>query len=799
MQVDPATGIPLAPQWALATGQAGQYALWASLALFALAFAACLFGERWVRAGKLIFLFGSVATWTAIVALGVLFAQDQFSFRYVWSHGDSLTDLRYKVAGIWTAQEGSFLLWAVCSALFGVLTLRAAGPLSRGYVAVYALFQALIAGILVYETPFGLMPEVVQDGKVFLPPRGNGMTPALQNYWVAIHPPVIFLGFGSLTVFFAFAVASLLHRNATEWVPRARAWALASLGLLGLGLCMGGLWAYETQGWGGFWVWDPVENVSLVPWVLMTVLVHGFIVQTARGKWAAANLLIGALPFLAFLYGTFLTRSGLLDKVSVHSFAQMDQNALQILRWAMFGLVGAYFALYAWRVKLAAATVAPIAEPEGLIRREAAYRGGMLLMCLLAFVVAVGMSWPVITALRGGEGARVEEWLYHLVVVWFFVPIMVLMAIGPLISWRGESKATLGEKLFHPIGLSLGFTGFTLMAVLHPATGIASQRPESIAGPFGTRLLALPVLALLLFVCWLVAITALWRMAQMGRRAGWTAGGFVAHFGLAVLLAGLIVSRGFEAKDRQFILQDSPARILDYTVTYQGLDTEDIYDRDGKAKFLLRRDDGTEVMATPGLYYYDQGEETRPQVWPFIDRYWSHDLYVSLYPPQTDVWQEPVVMKPGEQREFEGIGITYVKPIRSGSPGQPGARFGGEFRIRTRDGNYTVRPYMELVQGGVEPSFTPVGEDLLAVISRVDAADQSAELRLLFRRPLYPIEVFYKPLTSLVWVGTGILTLGTLMAAVGRRRRTVPVTETQPSPVSRGIGTLNPNATSPSA
>jgi cytochrome c-type biogenesis protein CcmF len=721
----------------------------------------------------------------AITSLGWLLVNDQFQYQYVWSHGASEIDLRYKIASIWTAQEGSFLLWACTSALFALLSLNGTGPFQRWFTVAYSAFLASLAGILAYESPFKIIPDVIQKGQVFVPPSGSGMTPSLQNYWVVIHPPTIFLGFGSLTIAFAYAVAALIAREPHDWVARLRPWVLVSTSILGLGLCMGGLWAYETQGWGGFWAWDPVENVSFVPWLFNVVLLHGLLVQGIRKKWAATNLFLAGVPFIAFVYGTFLTRSGLLDKVSVHSFASMDKSALNILRTFLIVVCLGFVGLWIARSR----KIDPQAPSENVFDRESIYRSAMMLLAMLSTVIAVGMSWPVITALRGGEGARVEEWLYHQVVVWFFLPLMVLMAIAPFVRWRNETPATLATKMNPLLGITIGVTGVALMAIRFSSWGTGSN--DLINGPFGAKLPAVPLLALLLMVCVFVLVANIARLRELKNASAISKGGFIAHIGVAVILGGLILSRGLERKDQQFVQAGSPTKILDYTVTFKNMTKTDLADRDNKALFDVVGENDA-FIARPGIYYYQQasesGMETKPQVWPHVERSLTHDVYFSLHAPILDVWEKALVLKKGQTKVQDGVSVTYVEPTMQGQPGQPGTRFGAKIVVRTLDESkheqtYNVSPYMELQEGGVQPSLTPVGDDFFAVIESMNAADRSVSFKLMFQRPLYPVEIFIKPLTSLVWFGTGIIFIGGLMSAMARRSRRVEESEIEPTTI----------------
>jgi cytochrome c-type biogenesis protein CcmF len=775
------SGIPVAPEWSLWAGEAGKGFILAALILMIAAVGLWAVQPRLSgaeRPAKLAFNLGALCFFGAFASLALLFIKDQFQYEYVFMHGDASTDLKYKISGIWNAQEGSFLLWACTSALFGLLTVRGTGPLRRCYTIVYSTFLGCLAAILAWETPFNVLHGAIAHGKTFVIPNGQGMTPSLQNYWDVIHPPTIFTGFGSLAVFFAYAVAALFAKDASDWVTRARPWVLVSTGILGLGICMGGLWAYETLGWGGFWAWDPVEIASFIPWLFVVILAHGLLVQVSKRKWTFANLFLGGMPFIAFLYGTFLTRSGLLDGVSNHSFAEMDQNARIVLRWFLILVTIFFVALWAIRgPKTAASLAKPEAESPGATR-EGFYRFGMMLISMLAVVITLGMSWPVITALRGGKGSAIEEWLYHLVVVWFFLPIMLLMAIAPWVSWRSIGWRELGARLVNVVCISIGLTGFVQMGLMSPTFGVHATAGETVAAPFGFRA-SLPFwMLLLIFTCVFVAVSNIWRIVELVPRSPMGIGGFVAHVGIAVLLGGLIVSRGYEQKEQIFVRQGSPAEALGYIVTYKGTTELDPFDRNGKVFFDVQSPDGSHFEASPGYYQYGPPDEPKPMVWPFIRRSASHDMYLSMSPPEYTAWQQPVTLLPGETKAVNGTTIEYVKPTRKGTPGTMGVTFGAVVKLTTQDsdGNvhvYSANPDVQLSDQGLTPSLPKIGPDYrIAMIGGMNAADRSVQLMLFFSPPIYPITLFYKPLTGLVWLGAILMTGGGLMSAWSRRRVT---------------------------
>lgn len=721
----------------------------------------------------------------AFICLASLFARDQFEFQYVFSHSDALTPLKYKVAGVWSGQQGSFLLWACTSAVFGIASIWRTGKYRRWFIVPYAGFLGSLCGILAYETPFDLMKNVEHAGRVLLPPTGNGLAPSLLNYWVIIHPPTIFLGFGSLTVLFCCAVSAMLEKDFKDWVPVVRPWALASVAVLGLGVCMGGLWAYETLGWGGFWAWDPVENTSFVPWLMAVSFVHGLIVQSARGRWTASNLLLGGLPFITFVYGTFLTRSGFLQDVSVHSFAEMNRSALWILLGLLVVSTAGFLGLWGARFKVAKAT--ELGASQGSLSREGLYKLGVWLLSLLGLAIAIGMSVPFFMAVLHKPSKVVQEGLYHMVVVWFFIPIMLLVALAPFASWRATGLKGFFNRIVNVLSVSVGLTGLLVMAFKLGSTGVHADPKATINLPFSRQSPSLPHemplmpwMAFLSFLCVFALVSNLWRIGELSKRSRvFSLGGFVAHVGLAVLMAGLIFTRGFERKEQVITQPGVAVAALDYKLTpgeYEGKSTED---REGKLPVEIVAPNGEVVTATPGLYWIiQQNGEQQTQRWPSIKHYLSHDLYLALGDPVMTMWPSPVRLELGKSEKNSLVKLTYLGMERQGEPGKTGTKFVAKMRLDANDKSYSVSPGLALTETGLTPELIPAGPQFLVTILGMDAKTKAVDAQIYFQRPFYPMELFYKPLAILVWLGTGILTLGGLMSVIHRRtRRGAPVSE----------------------
>lgn len=720
---------------------------------------------RWAFAGGCVWILGAMAT------LVILFQRDQFQFEYVSGHSWRDLAAQYKLAAVWSGQQGSFLLWATTSAVFGLLTVWRSGPYQRWYVLTFAVFLGSLCGILAYETPFGLIKELLVSGVHYAPPDGQGLTPSLQNYWVVIHPPTIFTGFGSLTVPFAYAVSAMLTGNAKDWIAYVRPWALVSVSILGLGLVMGGLWAYETQGWGGFWAWDPVENVSFVPWLFAVALVHGLIVQATRKRWHGTNLLMGGLPFLLFVYGTFLTRSGYLSKFSVHSFAEMNHSALIILFGFLIAMTVAFVTLWATKgIKLGIKSDAEFRE-DGF-NRERAYQTGVILTTGLATTIAIGMSIPFFIGLAGREGKVVEEPLYHSVVVWFFVPMMLLIGAAPFLSWRKMKAPAFWGRVINVIGLTIGILGVVMMVLKFSDWSDHSAGMTRISFPFGVTVPRFAwVLCLFGMSCFAV-IANVWRLFELFARSKMGLGGFLAHIGVATAMSGLILSRGLELKDQILVAEGMPGNGLGFSIAYNGMTSDPMKDRNNKINFDVSTSSskGVQFTAHPGFFFIpgDDGQPS-PFSWPHIQRYLTHDVYLSLGSPQFTLWDKPVTLKPGESKDETGISVTYVAPTVHGKPGAVGTTFGAKLNIIENGRAYESEPYLKV--GETMPSLTRATPVFYAYIDGMNAADRSVSIQLAYVHPVYPIEIFYKPMTSMVWGGTGIMFLGGLLSAFYRRNR----------------------------
>ncbi|MBS1705001.1 MAG: cytochrome c biogenesis protein CcsA [Armatimonadetes bacterium] len=761
------------PSWSLTVGVIGRILIILASGLFAATGVSWLFAPRFKALEK-------VARWAfglacgsllgAFAALGVLFANNRFEYEYVYGHADKSNALGYRIAGIWSGQEGSFLLWATCSAAFALLTVGKTGIYRRWYTIATSFFLGAVASILAFESPFNLN---LIDGKPFVPMDGLGLAPSLQNYWVIIHPPTIFLGFGSLTSLFALGFAAMAIRNYVDWLPIVRPWAIVSTTLVGLGLCMGGFWAYETLGWGGFWMWDPVENVSFVPWLFTAAFVHSIIVQTTRKKWQGTNLILSGLPFIVFVYGTFLTRSGFLSDSSVHSFAEMNRYALKLLITLMTVSTLGFLGLWAFRM-FQARKDGKIDEGPAGIKKDAFYMVGITLLLTMGTATAIGMSVPLVQALKGEKSRVVEEGVYHQVLPWVFIPMMFLMAITPFVTWRGLKVSELLSKLYTVLCVTIGITGLLVfLAVVTPYGRNIDLAPKiTLIGRHDIG--GLPWLAFLVAVCTFVLVANVWAAADIVKRSKMGVSSFLSHIGVALLMGGLIISRGFEKKADTVVMNGHPSRVLNYEVRYAGM-TSDVHDRNNKIKleFFDTTKKGTKPVftATPGLYELTMADgQVTNMVWPHIERHLLMDTYVSLGQPRTQ-GTEDISVQEGKSIDLGEMVLTYQEMTRKGEFGQAGTRFGALVKVSTPDGkSTTVNPEMELGgEGGMVMHPVQLNDQMELMMTGMNAADKSVNLKVQMKTPIYPVEVYHKPMTILVWLGTGVSALAGFLAAVYRK------------------------------
>ena len=437
----------------------GNIALWVALLLGVWgAVAGFVGGVRGIEelkrsASRAVYAVAAAIVVASIALLTALLGRD-FNVEYVAAYTSRNLPTYYTIAAFWAGQKGSLLFWALIVAVFAVIAVTTAPRRDREFIpyvgAVCLVVIAFFTSVMLFASnPFERLP--------FVPADGSGLNPQLQNPGMTIHPPMLYLGYTSITIPFAFAIGAMMSRRLdVTWLHAIRRWTLLSWIFLSVGIVLGMWWAYVELGWGGYWAWDPVENASFLPWLVMTAFLHSVMIQEKRGmlkKWNLA-LIIGA--FLLSIFGTFITRSGVIS--SVHSFTQSSVGYF-FLGFLIVCAVASY-ALYVRRLEL----LQPEGSLESMVSREAGFLFNNLLLVGIAFSVLWGTLFPILSEWVRGTKITVGPPFFNQVNIPLGLALLALTGIGPLIAWRRASMRNLKRQFSVP--LFAGATTFVVLAAL---------------------------------------------------------------------------------------------------------------------------------------------------------------------------------------------------------------------------------------------------------------------------------------------------------------------------------------------
>jgi cytochrome c-type biogenesis protein CcmF len=485
-------------------------------------------GERGIYATLAMVMLASAGLWTA------LFTHD-FSIKFVASYTSANLPKIYTLTAFWAGQSGSMLFWALILSLYSALALWTNRSRNRVLMPYVAGTLALVLVFFLATLCFGANPFERLD---WIPPDGRGLNPQLQNPGMAIHPPMLYLGYVGTSVPFAFAIAALLTRRLdAEWLSAVRRWAIIAWFFNTVGIVLGMWWAYVELGWGGYWAWDPVENASLLPWLVNTAFLHSIMVQEKRGMLRKWNVTLVVSAFLLSIFGTFITRSGVIS--SVHSFAQSPVG-----KWFAGFLIVAMVAT-AYLVSTRLKDLRSRAELESMVSREAAFLYNNLILVGIAFSVLWGTLFPIISEAVRGTKITVGPPFFNSVNIPLGLLLLLLTGIGPLIAWRRASVANLRRQFTIPVGsalvagaviFALGIRGLApLLSYIFCALVLATIVQEFYKGTgartkmYGER-----------------AFIALPRLVARNRRRY---GGYIVHLGVVVIFAafaGLAFKKEFD-------------------------------------------------------------------------------------------------------------------------------------------------------------------------------------------------------------------------------------------------------------
>ena len=789
----------------------------------------------WKRIGRWSWGGSSFAVVAASGILWYLLLNHRYEYAYVYQQSSNDLPLHYLISTFWAGQEGSFLLW--------ILMMCGVGGALIGYVkkeyetsvmAVVALCQVFLLSMVVGlqfgpieigASPFLTLAEKFKDAPIFqqnpgfIPADGQGLNDLLQNPWMTIHPPMLFVGFSSMVVPFAFAVAALWKRRYTEWVRPALPWTIGAAMVLGVGIAMGGYWAYVTLSFGGYWAWDPVENSSLVPWLVGVAAFHTMLVQKKSGASQKASLFLCILAYLFVIYSTFLTRSGILGDVSVHSFVDLGLYN-QLLLWILtIGSLG--FGLFAYRYN---DLPTPDKEPR-VLSREFMIFSGAVLLCATSAVIILGTSAPIFGRIFRDSPSAVPIEFYNEWTLPLALGFVFLAGLGQLFWWNKMTIESLNRVLLRPVVYAtvctvavLALTPFAMETVVVPSSSTGGSLPTE-AGVLGglqefwaTYGFALQML-LLVFVGFFSLFgngTVLWRIGRGNPRM---AGGALSHVGFALLILGVVASSGFSNplpqighmqtadEDKQprenFVLAKGQTRTVNgFEITYTGQSENNR----GRGIYHLSFTDpkGRSYDMDPVAYEGSGGQWfMHPDVKAFVEK----DIFVAVTPRaatgaanETNGGEIELAKGDstilGEQEyavafsHFEVLRAPDGMPTTDDAPSSATSRVpanaqmavGAVLRVTELESGETrslmpiylvmddnTEQYIEnrVADWSVRFAFTQMNVGSGKATFAVDGVDVMPEDWVV-------VQAYAKPMISLVWIGIIVLTIGFLVSVARR-------------------------------
>jgi cytochrome c-type biogenesis protein CcmF len=545
-----------------------------------------------------------LTTLVAAIVLLIALGRRDLSFVYVAQHISKSLPLGYTLSAFWGGQEGSLLLWMLVLTGYSALAVL----LNRRSRDLIAWTVPVLGGITLF---FAFMLAFVSSpfNTAAAPADGAGMDPSLQNPYMLAHPPMLYLGYVGLSIPFAFAMGSLLARRTDErWIVATRRWTLAAWTFLGVGQLLGAHWAYIEIGWGGYYAWDPVENAALMPWLAATAFLHSVMIQEKRGMLKVWNVVLVALAFGLSVFGTFLTRSGVIN--SIHSFSESSLGAWFlgfIIAVAVFsvGLIYLRLPILRGRTKL-----------ESLVSREATFLYNNLLLVALSLTILWGVVYPLLTQAVNGETRSVSKPYYDFFLHVFGLPLLLLMGIGPLVAWRRASLRALGKTFAVPAAVAV-VTGVALIAA-----GFSSSWPGLLAYTFSAFVVASIILE---FVRGTRATGSVFRLVGRNRRRY---GGYLVHAAVVMLALGIAGSSAYQTIRERSLHPGQSMKVAGYTATYETLSTRQLQNRQ-LTSATVSIDRGSKHVATlhPGKSWFPVEQESANNVSIYHDPRNLGDVY----------------------------------------------------------------------------------------------------------------------------------------------------------------------------
>jgi cytochrome c-type biogenesis protein CcmF len=763
--------------------------------------------EAWKRLGRLAFYINAISVFIVFATIYYIVKNHYFEYNFAWEHSGLKLDPKYLLACIWEAQEGSFLLWMMWHGILGIVLMSRIRQWEAPVLSIISFAQfclaTMILGVYVFghqvgHSPFLLVRQLFQEAPIFqqanylsIPQMqdGQSLNALLQNYWMVIHPPILFLGFASTIIPFSFAVSGLWNKRFAGWTRIALPWTLFSCAMLITGIMMGAAWAYESLTFGGYWAWDPVENASLVPWLVLLAGLHTQVVYNATGHSLRATYLFLILGFVLVLYSTFLTRSGILGDTSVHAFvgSGMDLQLVLFILVFFFPAIILYFVNYR--------NIPHIKKEENTWSREFWMFIGSLVIFLSSVFICIATSLPVINKVFGTNWSTGDDpkFSYNRIEIFIAIILGLLTATVQYLRYKNTSKTYFLKKVWPSTAIAL-----LISACISVFGGIHYTE-------YGTGYLAAIHLAVFAGVYAFIANAGYIFTGLKGKVKA--SGPSVAHAGFGILLVGILISSAkqevlsinttginlpFDPKSKQnpleniTLLKDVKTDMGKYYTTY--LSNDSVNKAGNIIYFRINFQDkktGESFDLWPNLIKNTKGVENYSNN-PDKRHYLSHDIftyisYANILDKQKDTSgfvSHPVAL---HDTVFYSKGMMILDTVLI-NPNTDKYHFSASdtallarIRVISRDSmQYMISPLLYVKDNQVHRVADTLFAQNLAVELGSVMNDRKIELRVKESSDMVPfvaLKVYSFPQINLVWIGILVMVSGFWMSIFYRRRQ----------------------------
>lgn len=697
----------------------------------------------------------TIFTTLASAFLMYFFLTHNFRLEYVIQYSSRDLPLHFLISSFWAGQEGSFLLWVFLGAWLGIYLMYKMKETEPQVMVLYNLNLVFLAVLLIKQSPFRVAAHPFTEG--------FGLNMLLQDPWMVIHPPIVFIGYAAFAIPYAIAMASLWRREYDNWIKQALPWVSFAFVTLGAGIIIGGVWSYKVLGWGGYWGWDPVENASLLPWLMGIGLIHSMLLQKSTGRLAKTNYFLAAISFVLILYSTFLTRSGVLADFSVHSF--VDLGITGWLVFFIFAFIGITVFLLILRAKEIPVPKSAKEKESSFLSLEFGLIAAVILLALSAVLTGLGTSAPLITRLME-KASNVSTDFYVKVNLPIAILIGLFLSYVPLLKFGKNEPAKLLPRLI--VGL--------IVAVISGILTLINGFPGTL------------VFLMVVFAGFTAGVN-LELVIKLIRKSFPASAGAITHLGVGLMFIGFVASAGFDKSQRVALPEGEQKEALGYKITF--IEPRMVNEGKGSRLYLpvQLEKDGDILFGQPDIYIENTpGKENNRFEHPFIKRGWWTDVYVSPNGFENSAENtghtQHLTIQRGETKQLNDYVITFVKYDISSMGSEGSISVGAELLVSYKGGEpVQLTPYFS--GGGHAGALSQVELPGLAgaflSIVGMDATKKTVDLHYTGTdsetkdtetdqsKPVFYAEVSTKPGMSVLWLGVMLILLGGSVSIYRRR------------------------------